>query len=228
MADGDLLFGSGLVGSRLFFAQHGVWLNPSNFLDKASLGLFAANLLSGTGMRYHPWSYPYFFHQSAECNERKCVEDNFEAFAKELLQHYFAHPASRFKEADLIEADFARANLMIDRFAVYATFNNPEAQRNPRWQLMNATNLKRLHQKPVPTWGNAEPTKFQDAIGLPGLTYQQTAELLLKTSASHPTILMFVGIDRTRQESGEPCFGGFFIQAGNTIAVPEIGCMNFG
>ncbi len=226
LANSDLLFGSGLVGSTAFFAQTGVWLNPGNFLDKTSLGMFAASFLAGTGMRYHPWTYTYFFHQSTECNERKCVEDNFEAFAKDMMREYFAHESATFNESDVINIDYARANLMIDRFAVYGQFNHPAVKRGPPLRIMNATNLKRMYQAPIPTWGNVEPTKFQDAIGLPGLNYQQTAELLLKISAAHPTILVFIGIDRTREKTGEPCFGGFFIKAGNTIPVTEMGCMN--
>lgn len=225
LLDGDLIFGSGLVGSTVFFVQNGVWLNPGNFLDKASLGMFALNFLSGTGMRHHPWTYTYFFHQSADCNERKCVEDNLEAFSADMMRAYFNHPSARFKESSLMSLEYARANMLLDRFAVYAQFENPESERNPKWRLLNATNLKRMHNKPTPMWGNVEPTKFQDAIGLPGLNYEQTAELLLDISASHPSILVFIGIDRTRKDNQQPCFGGFFLQEGTILPVEEIGCM---
>jgi hypothetical protein len=225
LLDGDLLFGSGLVGSTVFFAQNGVWLNPGNFLDKASLGMFAFNVLSGIGMSKHPWTYTYFFHQSAECNERKCVEDNFEAFSRDMMREYFQHPAAKFKESDVISIDYSRSNMFLDRFGVFVQFNNPEAKHNAPWKILSAINLKRMYQSPIPTWGNVEPTKFQDMVGLPGLSYEQTAAILLKISAAHPNILTYIGVDNSRKDSTQPCFGGFFIKQGAALPVEEIGCM---
>jgi outer membrane murein-binding lipoprotein Lpp len=221
----DLLFGSGLVGSTVFFAEHGVWLNPSNFLDKASLGFFAADFLLGKGMRHHPWTYTYFFNQSATCDARDCVEDNFEAFTKDVMAGYLKHPAGKYKASSVKEIEYARSNILIDRFTVFGSFHDPKLERNPHWSLIHVSNLDRVNSSPTPLWGNADPTEYQDHIGLPGLNYEETVSLMLEASTKHPEILVYVGIDRERQKNKLPCFGGFFIQAGQTIPVDEIGCM---
>lgn len=226
LLNSNLIFGSGLVGSTLFFAENGVWVNPSNFLDKASLGMFAADILLGKGMSHHPWTYTYFFNQSDKCNERDCVEDNLEAFSRDIMVSYFKHPAASYKESSVIEIEYARSNFLAgDRFSVFGNFNDPQEKRNPRWRLIHVPNLDRISVIPKSLWGNYEPSEYQDNIGLPGLDYEQTVGLMIEVSNNHPEILVYVGIDRERQKSKSPCFGGFFIQSGQTIPVEEIGCM---
>lgn len=225
LVNSNLLFGSGLVGSTVFFAENGVWLNPSNFLDKASLGMFAADFLMGTGMRHHPWTYTYFFNQSTTCDSRDCVEDNFEAFAKDVITAYLKHPSGRYKESSVKEIEYARSNILIDRFTVFGSFHDPKLERNPKWRLIHVSNLDRVSSSPTPLWGNAHTSEYQDKIGLPGLNYEETVALMLEASSKHPEVLVYVGIDRERHKNNLPCFGGFFIQSGQTIPVEEIGCM---
>lgn len=223
----DLIFGSGLVGSAAFFAKNGVWVNPGNFLDKASLGFFAADFLLGKGMRHHPWTYTYFFNQSDKCNARACVENNLEAFSRDIMASYLTHPSARFQESSVKEVEYARSSFLAgDRFTVYGSFTDPTAERNPRWRLIHVPNLDRLTTTPKSLWGNVQPTEYQDGIGLPGLNYEQTVELMLQASVNHPEILVYIGIGRERQKNSLSCFGGFFIQSGKTIPVEEIGCMN--
>lgn len=226
LVNADLLFGSGLVGSTVFFAEHGVWLNPGNFLDKASLGLFAADFLLGKGMSHHPWTYTYFFNQSTKCDSRDCVEDNFEAFTKDVMAAYLKHPAGKYKESSVKKIEYARSNILADRFTVLGSFHEPKEERSPNWSLIHIPNLDRVNSSPTPMWGNIDPSEYQDHIGLPGLNYEQTVRLMLEASSKHPEILVYVGIDRERQKSKLPCFGGFFIQSGQTIPVNEIGCMH--
>lgn len=226
LANADLIFGSGLVGSAAFFAEHGVWVNPSEFFDKASLGMFAADFLLGKGMRHHPWTYTYFFNLSSTCDVRGCVEDNFEAFTKDVIAGYLKHPSGKYKQSNVKEIEYARSNILADRFTVFGSFNDPEVERTPNWSLIHIPNLDRLSSSPTPLWGNVDPSEYQDHIGLPGLNYEETVGLMVEASSKHPEVLVYVGIDRERQKSKLPCFGGFFIQSGQTIPVEEIGCMH--
>ena len=74
-------------------------------------------------------------------------------------------------------------------------------------------------------WYYFGASNYQDKINLLGMDYVEETNALIEASKGFPTLYIFRGIDRVAAKEKKPCFGGFFINNGRTINVPETGCM---
>lgn len=218
-----LVIGSGVVDSTAIYASTGAWLNPKSFMSAPLLGSALIDTITGKGMAYHKWTYTYFFNISGTCDKRSCINEGFERFFRRMMDLYLesGHPGTTVENA---KARYSGAGAMLNFIEgkMAATINGRQVND---MSLLLVRDLDRLGQyENMKVWGNASPGDFQDRIGFPGLDVEQTSQLLLEASKTSPEIFIFRGVDLRSLQKKEPCRGGYFINNGRKLAVPELGC----
>ena len=183
--------------------------------------------MTNKGMAYHKWTYTYFFHIDAECESTDCVNENLGAFWMNIANLYKATGLA--EENKLFDFDYSGAGFIFDYFEGQAEQKTVLRDGSPSSTTRNLMLVRQLDDisefNGMEVWGNDTPKDYQDKISLPGMDYVEETNLLIKASQGHPNIYIFRGIDRVAAAEKKPCFGGFFINNGNVINVPEIGCM---
>ncbi len=223
----DLIVGSGLAGSAIFFADTGVWAGTGSFVDGMALTSFVLDSLTNKGMRHHKWTYNYFFHIDDKCTSRDCVNESLGAFWLKLADIY--DKSGKGEKYNFHKFEFSGAGFFFDYFEGKAvqeyTLDDGSIRTNSQ-NLMLVRQLDDISEyQGKEIWGNDTPKDYQDKITLLGMDYVEETNALIEASKVFPTLYIFRGIDRVAAKEKKPCFGGFFINNGRTINVPETGCM---
>lgn len=223
----DLIIGSGLAGSAIFYANTGVWAGTGSFVDGMALTSFALDSLTNKGMRHHKWTYNYFFHIDDTCTSRDCVNEKLGAFWLKLADIYAE--SGKGSDYNFHTYSFSGAGFIFDYFEGKA---EQKLIREDGSEAVNSQNLMLVRQldeisdyQGKEVWGNDAPEDYQDKITLLGMDYIEETNSLVEASKGFPNLYIFRGIDRAAAQDKKPCFGGFFINDGKTITIPEVGCM---
>ena len=218
----DLAIGTGVAESAVTAMTTGGLVNPSKFIDKDFLGFYAADVLTGKGMRGHKWGYNYFFVKDKGCDDRSCANRALKDFYYALVDEYKAFAAT---QSDLVvtEHDFSGSKPIFDSVEGFVVTN--KSGKRDRIKALGVRNFDTLSDDDdVYIWGNTKPADFQDNVGFIGVDFEKLTSMLERASKASPNVVVFRGIDLNAIKKGEACRGGVFVAGGRLVEIPEIGC----